>query len=325
METLRIAFSDHYPLFKEKNNRVWRDLSNFMHLELVGVDDKPDLLVFGDSPSRHHWRFNGFKVYLTQENQYPDFNECDLAFSHATHFNDPRSIYLPYYAQTLNEPTLLIRRENHDAEVHLYKPRFCSFVVSNPRCWKRNRFFKQMNRLKHVDSGGMHFNNLGSTVDDKVSFLKNYRFNIAFENAATTGYITEKLVEPLLVGSIPIYWGDPEVQRDFDLSCMINAREFPDLSSLAKHVIEVDRNNGLRLTYLKAPVFRGNIIPVCLHKGHVANPIINLIKNGTPGKRIYRKRRIREHIRSELGWGRRKLEQFGCKLESFLWKAGIRI
>ena len=324
MQSLRIAFSDHYPQFEETNNSVWNDLSKFLKLELVDIDNKPDLLVFGDNPTRHHWRFSGFKVYLTQENQFPDFDECDLAFSHAVHLKDPRSIRLPYYAQVLKNPDLLIRSKTDDFRAHLIKPKFCSFVVSNPRCWQRNRIFKKIHRLKHVDSGGMHFNNLGKVVDDKMSFLKSYRFNIAFENTATPGYITEKLVEPLLVGSIPIYWGDPEVDRDFDLSCMIHARDFKNLNDLANYVIEVDADEKLRQPYLQSPVFLGNTLPAFFQTGYVAKPIIRMLETESPGKRIYRKRRIREHIRHELGWGRRKWEQFGCKFESFLWRIGFR-
>ena len=37
---------------------------------------------------------------------------------------------------------------------------------------------------------------------------------IAFENSSFPGYTTEKIFEPMLEGSIPIYWGNPRVDED---------------------------------------------------------------------------------------------------------------
>ncbi|KOX68777.1 Alpha-(1,3)-fucosyltransferase 11 [Melipona quadrifasciata] len=45
--------------------------------------------------------------------------------------------------------------------------------------------------------------------EDFLSFIANYKFTIAFENAVCDDYITEKLWRPLTVGSIPIYYGSP--------------------------------------------------------------------------------------------------------------------
>lgn len=44
--------------------------------------------------------------------------------------------------------------------------------------------------------------------DSKNRWLKNYKFNICFENGSSPGYITEKLFQAYAGGCIPIYWGD---------------------------------------------------------------------------------------------------------------------
>ena len=41
-------------------------------------------------------------------------------------------------------------------------------------------------------------------------------YNIAIENFAKEGWFTEKLIDCFLFKSIPIYWGDPEIDRYFD-------------------------------------------------------------------------------------------------------------
>lgn len=41
------------------------------------------------------------------------------------------------------------------------------------------------------------------------SFVAKYKFTLAFENAVCDDYISEKLWRPLIVGSVPIYYGSP--------------------------------------------------------------------------------------------------------------------
>lgn len=45
--------------------------------------------------------------------------------------------------------------------------------------------------------------------DEFLSFVARYKFTLAFENAICNDYITEKLWRPLVVGSVPIYYGSP--------------------------------------------------------------------------------------------------------------------
>lgn len=47
--------------------------------------------------------------------------------------------------------------------------------------------------------------------ESKLAAIPQYRFTVAFENSMTTDYVTEKLFQPLLVGSVPIYRGAPNV------------------------------------------------------------------------------------------------------------------
>ena len=42
--------------------------------------------------------------------------------------------------------------------------------------------------------------------------MQGYRFVVAFENDAADGYMTEKIVNAMLAGAIPIYAG-PKVEK----------------------------------------------------------------------------------------------------------------
>jgi hypothetical protein len=45
----------------------------------------------------------------------------------------------------------------------------------------------------------------------KLAVLRRYRFTLAFENSMEPDYVTEKFFQPLLVGSVPVYRGAPNI------------------------------------------------------------------------------------------------------------------
>ena len=83
--------------------------------------------------------------------------------------------------------------------------------------------------------------------------IKNYKFTIAFENQSTPGYISEKIAEPLAVGSIPIYWGCETIADYYNPQAFINCHDYPDFDAVIEHIIEVDTNPALYEKYLNAP------------------------------------------------------------------------
>jgi alpha(1,3/1,4) fucosyltransferase len=53
---------------------------------------------------------------------------------------------------------------------------------------------------------------VGDTIQDKLNFIKGYKYNICPENSDTEGYTTEKLFESINSGCIPIYWPNRPVE-----------------------------------------------------------------------------------------------------------------
>ena len=56
--------------------------------------------------------------------------------------------------------------------------------------------------------GGRFLNNVGGPVVNKIEFLSSYKFSIAMENSNGDGYVSEKIYDSLISGTIPIYYGD---------------------------------------------------------------------------------------------------------------------
>lgn len=84
----------------------------------------------------------------------------------------------------------------------------------------RGKLVKAIEPLGRIEKAGIWQNNTDILKtrynDDMRSFLGDCRYNICIENSNSTGYVTEKVFQSLLAGSLPIYWGganymEPEV------------------------------------------------------------------------------------------------------------------
>ena len=71
----------------------------------------------------------------------------------------------------------------------------------------------------------------GST-EFKYQTLSKYNFAICFENCTFEGYITEKIFDCFVVGTIPIYYGAPDIEKYIPKNCFIDMRDFKDYSEL---------------------------------------------------------------------------------------------
>ena len=121
-------------------------------------------------------------------------------------------------------------------------------------------FCKKLMEHKQVDCPGRSLNNmprlppyLGGGQGGKLDFLASYKFTIAFENTSVPHYISEKIFHPLTVGSIPIYWGCPEIAQYINPDCFINCHDFSSFDDAIQEVLKIDGDQQLYESYLKAP------------------------------------------------------------------------
>lgn len=247
---IKINFVDFWHLDTPeaiKANPLYQLLSKRFDLEL---SDQPDFLIYAWTGVKH-LKYDCVRIYYTGENFRPDFTTCDYAFS----FDYPvteRNYRLPLY-KLYDEYPLLFNRDN--AELAKVPRKFCNFVYSNTKAQERIDFFNQLQHYKPVDSGGKSMNNIGHFVADKLDFLKQYKFTIAFENSVYPGYTTEKILHAFAANTIPIYWGNPLVGNDFNTKAFINCHDYENFEAVIQRVIEIDNNDDLYRDYLLAPPF----------------------------------------------------------------------
>jgi len=92
-------------------------------------------------------------------------------------------------------------------------------------------------------------------VIDKQAFIGSYKFTIACENSIKPGYSTEKIIDPMLVNSIPIYLGDPEIANEFNSRAFINVADFKNMEELLEYIKYIDNNDEEYLQMLSEPIF----------------------------------------------------------------------
>lgn len=60
------------------------------------------------------------------------------------------------------------------------------------------------------------FGSAKQKFEHKVDVLKEYKFSIAIENCQESGYYSEKIVDCFATGTVPIYFGDPQIGNIFN-------------------------------------------------------------------------------------------------------------
>lgn len=256
-EILHLDFTDFGTQMLKTDNRFTQILSRRYD---VRISDQPDLLIHSHDSNVHHL-YRCKKVFYTVEAYYPNFAVSDYAITQLE-LNDPRNLRLPNYTNRVRSAEL-IKKNGEEDHVMAQKKKFCCFFTSHARAPLRLKFFEKLSKYKQVDSAGSYMNNIGRTIpysqEAKLSFMREYKFYMAFENEMVPSYTTEKIAEGMAARCIPIYWGNSNVAKDFNPNSFLNYSDFPSEDALIKRIIEIDQNNELYFEYLTQPFFHNNI------------------------------------------------------------------
>ena len=274
---LKIKFLDFWPGFNVQDFGFLNLVSDYYDIEYT---DKPDLIVYSCFGTEF-LKYNCPRIFYTGENIRLNFKFCDFAFTF-DYNDDKRHFRWPLFKLLFSEKELT--KEQNIKSILDKKTGFCSFVVSNAKeSEQRINFFHELSKYKEIASGGKYANNVGGPVANKRDFIRNYLFNIAFENSSFPGYTTEKIAEPWVEGCIPIYWGDPEITKEINPDCFINVHDFTSFDDAIKYIKEVDASPALQIKYLSAPFFKNNIVPNHLKDEVIAQKLKYFIDSGLSG------------------------------------------
>lgn len=170
-------------------------------------------------------KYDCIRIMVSGENLRVNFNLVDYAIGFDFMDFGDRYIRAPLFYTFFN-PNVYRHIERDVKDALQKRNKFCSAVISNGggnRILFRNLAFEKISKYKKIDSGGTWNNNIGYRISDKLAFLRDYKFNLCFENSSYPGYLTEKLFEAYICGCVPIYWGDTS------LKCLNNLESKEDM------------------------------------------------------------------------------------------------
>lgn len=79
------------------------------------------------------------------------------------------------------------------------------------------------------------------TVKDKKTIYHNYKFSICLENTKNVAdYVTEKIMDCLCSGIVPVYGGAKNITEHVPANCFIDYFSFASFDDMAKYLTEMD-------------------------------------------------------------------------------------
>ena len=82
-----------------------------------------------------------------------------------------------------------------------------------------------------------------------------YKFSIAMENTNGDGYISEKIVESFISGTIPIYYGSYMIEEYINPKTFILINGPKDMKQKIEYIKKIDNDDELYINMLKEKVF----------------------------------------------------------------------
>lgn len=262
---IRVKYTDMYEGFPDRPNGTKVEIAG--ECDWVIDRENPDVIIYSVFGYDHLRYEDKIRVFLCGENSSPDFSVCDYALSFFRDRVGGRNVHM------LMLPPHPSLRESKDDQVLKQRP-FASFVAS--QCGMghgailRRDFVEFLSShyksvdcpgivLHNIDIPGFGFRGTGKQESvSKVDVLSRYKFNIAFENSNTDGYITEKLIDAYLAFTVPIYWGSEGNIAPFSKDSMICANDYDSFEDLAARIRQVDEDDDLYMSMLRAnPILTG--------------------------------------------------------------------
>ena len=294
-----VDFYSKYPGV-DAYNGVWADM--LFPQRLLNISEyrcptfsSPTLAKIQFFPNYHEFYIEKMYNHSAQMHILLDGEQTDLK-GYERHFDVtvstkivPDTIYLPYFIYHCVAAGLDIR--GIDTKYADYSARkFAVFAYSNcNEKWSgvRNRksfYYRLKERVgASLTNSGRCYNDSTHSGDyySNSNLFEQFKFVIAFENQEILGYMSEKLINPIFAGCIPVYCGAPDVARFINPRRIINVNDFKNFDDVIDRMIKLDSEPALFKEVVSQPAL--------VHVPSIHNEYSFLLGKGRIFKDIYDK------------------------------------
>ena len=274
MKNIRIKFCDFYDGFDYQEFFLFKLLSEKYQVDVV--HDNPEYVfysAFGKSFSEHK---NAVLFFVGVEHYFPNILYADYTITatpvknksgndafNRSHFRISNFIHYPHMKSFIEKQSLA---KDLLPFFSTEKTEFCNFIYGNKNARVRKSFFKKLSQYKTVDSLGRTWKNkkIEDIVDipngihwkeEKLYMLMKYRFTIAMENGLRPYSFSEKVIQALQVGSIPIYWGDNSIYDYVNPNAIIDIRKYNTIDEVIEYIKFLEENPDVLQEIRDEPAF----------------------------------------------------------------------
>lgn len=267
------------------NNIFTNNLENYC--ELVNINDNIDFLISGPFIDGEYYNIiknkNCIKILdITEPIEIASYyNLCyDLYKNNVFDIiigcieNNNNSIKYPLYMYHVNfeEKNIFTNINNYVKNCNLDK-QFCTLINTHDTWNTRTVIYNKLLNISNITCPSKLFNNCSNEELNNIGnieYIKKYLFNICSENTLTSinGYITEKLINCCLGGTIPIYtgWFDEVDEKIFNRNRILfyDPNNEESINNVYNKVKELMEDNNKLNDFYKMDVFNENAYEQCL-------------------------------------------------------------
>lgn len=270
MKTVKLDFCGFWGSFKKHDNLFTRLLSKHFKIE---ISDNPDFVICSNRGVPFEYvKYDCPRIMFMGENISPDFTTFDYVIGFDfIEFRD-RYFRLPFAFYSDDGKPWIPKKMTEDEAYKILKEKkyFANFIYGHESAKKtRESLFEKLNEYKQVISPGSFMNNMSDNKSkikrcswqEKNEYLKYSKFTIAGDSIEYPGFVTEKIIQPFQQHSIPVYWGNPEIDKDFNTEAFIWCKGFEDLDRILKEVEYIDTHDDAYVHMLmQCPLYESNFL-----------------------------------------------------------------
>jgi len=156
------------------------------------------------------------------------WNQFDLILTHQESLLEISDKFkpLPMWCSWINPHEQIIKRKTKNLSI------IASSKKDTVGQSMRHEIISKFNKSLQMDLYGLGYN----AIDNKSTALSDYRFSIVIENVKSDYLFTEKLIDCLVTGTIPIYWGANKIDDFFDTSGFFKFNNIEELDIIFENL-----------------------------------------------------------------------------------------